>query len=159
MSHSPDRCGRPLVARSSSRSGVPSGLTAIPSSVVRASFDQAASSASSSDSRPALRSTAAAAFSQSARAWSSSGAASASVPCSGSSSVGSSSPPSTSVMVLTIGGRGEQVPASVTFSTRSGQRELTATRMPSPTSTVPATASRRRRTRELRKNRPARPKA
>ena len=59
------------------------------------SFAHTASSGSSSRSRPALRSTAAAAFSQSARVAAGPSSASASVPWSGSSSAGSARPPST----------------------------------------------------------------
>ena len=94
--------------------GVPSGVTSMPSSVVRVSFPQTRASSSSSASRRALRSTAAAAFSQSDRRRSSS-AASASEPCSGSSSVGSSRPPSISVMVRTIGVPLPGGPPSVMF--------------------------------------------
>ena len=65
MSHSPGLVGRPTVTSPSSSSGVPSGVMPIPSSVVRVSLSQTSSSASSSVSRRALRSTAAAAASHS----------------------------------------------------------------------------------------------
>ena len=73
------------------------------SSVVRVSLSQTRSSGSSSRSRRDLRSTPAAARSQSETLQRSPGSDRLSVPCSGSSSSGSSSPPSTCVMVRTIG--------------------------------------------------------
>ena len=63
-----------------SAAGVPSGLSGIPSRVVRVSLAHTASSGSSSRSRPALRRTAAAAFSQSARVAAGPSRVSASVP-------------------------------------------------------------------------------
>ena len=119
MSQSPVRLtGRPAVTRSSSAAAVPSGVTGMSSRVVRVSLSQTSSSGSSSVIRRALRSTAAVAFSQSATVQRSPGSARSSVPCSGSSSSGSSSPPSTCVMVRTLGAPAERVPHSVMFSMR-----------------------------------------
>ena len=59
------RRGHPASGSPATRAAVPSGGTPIPSSVGRVSASQTAESGSSAPSRPALRSTAAAAFSQS----------------------------------------------------------------------------------------------
>ena len=99
--------GADAVARGEcSVGGVPSGLTGMPSRVVRVSLAHTASSGSSSRSRPAFRRTAAAAFSQSARVEDGASRASARVPWAGSSSTGSRRPPSTAsfdVMGRTLG--------------------------------------------------------
>ena len=87
-SRPPGAVGRAWSPVASVSSGVPSGLTPTPSRVVRVSLAHTASSGSPSRSRPALRSTPAAAFSQSARVAAGPCSASASVPWSGSSSVG-----------------------------------------------------------------------
>ncbi len=67
---SPRAGGRTGSGRSATRAGVPSGVMLMPSSVEWVSSAQTASSGSSSASRPALRSTAAAACSHSATSWS-----------------------------------------------------------------------------------------
>ncbi len=110
MSHAPARVGRPAVWRPSRRSGVPSGVIAMPSSVVWVSLSQTAVSGSSSVSLRVLRSTAAVAASHSSRLCRSSG-------CARARGFAASAAPSTSVIERTLRTAVWRSPQSVRFET------------------------------------------